>query len=427
MKLTIHRGAKEIGGTCIELQSQDSRILIDFGLPLLDKNGGQFDAGKIKGKSHKELIEAGILPDIQGLYPDEQCTFDAILLSHPHQDHYGLLSFVNPQIPVYLSEGCKELINISYYFGQTNCDPRNVQTVTMWQAFEKGNFRITPYLVDHSGFDALAFLIESEGKKIFYSGDFRGHGKKSVLFANMLKNPPKDIDYLILEGTMIARDNGQYHTERDIENKLVHVFRSQAVLFFLACSSQNIDRIVSIYRACVRSNRTFILDPYTALVLHKLKKISAKIPQFDWSENIGIFFVRSSNTRKMADDKSLFRFKSAKMTYRQMQGIRTRLVVKDSYATRHVFARRKALRDTKLIYSMWDGYLPDAEGFWKEHGVPIMKIHTSGHAYIKELQEFVKAINPKYIIPNHTFYPEKYFELFGSKTKIVNDKETAEI
>ena len=33
MKLTIHRGAKEIGGTCIEIQSENSKILIDFGLP----------------------------------------------------------------------------------------------------------------------------------------------------------------------------------------------------------------------------------------------------------------------------------------------------------------------------------------------------------------------------------------------------------
>jgi ribonuclease J len=76
---------------------------------------------------------------------------------------------------------------------------------------------------------------------------------------------------------------------------------------------------------------------------------------------------------------------------------------------------------------MWDGYLRDVKPFWDEHNVAIVKIHSSGHAYIEELQKFVKAINPKYIIPNHTFYPEKFFELFGTKTKIVNDKEMVEI
>ena len=427
MKVTIYRGAKEIGGTCIELQSENSKILIDFGLPLVDENREPFDSKKIKNKSKEHLIKSGVLPAIKGLYKDEQPAFDAILLSHPHQDHYGLLSFVNPKIPIYLSQGCKELIKISHYFGQTDCDPKNVEPVMMWQPFEKGNFTITPYLVDHSGFDALAFLIESEGKKIFYSGDFRGHGRKSVLFDNILKTPPKNIDYLILEGSMLGRDKGRYHTEKDIENELVRVLRKQSDLFFIACSSQNIDRLVSIYRACVKSNRIFVIDPYTALILDKLRKVSTKLPQFDWGKNIRLFFVPNRYTKKMAEDKSLFKFKSAKITYQEIQNIRNQLVVKDSYTTRRIFANKNYLGNSTLIYSMWDGYLPDVKPFWDKHNVPIVKIHSSGHAYIEELLKFVKAISPKHIIPNHTFYPEKFLELFGSKTKIINDKESVEI
>ncbi len=45
------------------------------------------------------------------------------------------------------------------------------------------------------------------------------------------------------------------------------------------------------------------------------------------------------------------------------------------------------------------------------------------HANIEELQMLVKAMKPKYIIPNHTFYPEKYFEYFGSNIKMVMDNE----
>jgi ribonuclease J len=427
MKLTIYRGAKEVGGTCIELQAGNSRILIDFGLPLVDENKKQFDSKKIKNKSKEDLIKSGDLPAIKGLYKGEQPAFDAILLSHPHQDHYGLLSFVNPLIPIYMSAGCKEIIKVSHYFSQTQFEPDNVIVVDKWRPFKKGNFTVTAYLVDHSGFDALAFLIENEGKRIFYSGDFRGHGRKRVLFDNMLKNPPKNIDYLILEGTTLGRQNGQYHYETDIENELIRLLRDNRSLFFIACSSQNIDRLVSIYRACKKTNCIFVIDPYTALILHKLKEISPHIPQSDWGENMRVFFAPSSYANKMAEDKTLFKFKSAKITYEQIQSKRDQIIIKDSYSTRMYFTKKNGLTGATLIYSMWDGYLPEAEPFWDKYKVPIVKIHTSGHACIEDLQKFVKAINPTYIIPNHTFFPEKYLELFGAKTRIINDKETVEI
>ncbi|MBU4287299.1 MAG: MBL fold metallo-hydrolase, partial [Proteobacteria bacterium] len=296
MRLTIHRGTHEIGGTCIELQARKSKILLDFGLPLVDQNREPFNSDKIINKSKEQLIKSGILPSIEGLYKNEETRFDAILLSHPHQDHYGLLSYVHTEIPIYLSKGCKKLIEVSHFFGQTPCKLENVTTVETWKPFQMGDFKITPYLVDHSGFDALAFLIESEGKKIFYTGDFRGHGRKSILFDNLIKHPPQDIDYLILEGSMIGRDKGKYKTEPDIEKALTKLFKEN-ILFFIACSSQNIDRIVSIFRACIKTNRIFVIDPYTAYILDQLKDISERIPQYDWGKNIKIFFIPNSYTQ----------------------------------------------------------------------------------------------------------------------------------
>ena len=427
MKLTIHRGSKEIGGSCVELQSKQSRILIDFGLPLVDENMGRFDSRKVKGKSKKDLIKSGVLPDIEGLYEGEHPTVNAVLLSHPHQDHYGLLPFVHPDIPIYLSEGCKILIEVSHFFGQTDFKATNAKPVTVWKQFREGNFKIRPYLVDHSGFAALAFLIKAEGKKIFYSGDFRGHGRKSILFENMLKRPPKDISYLILEGSMLGRAKGQYQTEQEVEDRLVELFRDKEQLYFLACSSQNIDRLVSVYKACKRSNRIFVIDPYTASILHRLKRISPHIPQFDWGRNIRIFFVPNKYTGKMAENKTLFKFKSAKITYEQMRELRNRLVIKDTYLTRKIFSRKKDLEKTTLIYSLWEGYLPDVESFWEGNSVPIVKVHCSGHAYIDDLKKFVRAIEPEFIIPIHTFFPEKYPELFGDNVKIVKDGEMVEI
>ena len=421
MKLIIHRSSHEIGGTCIGLQSEQSRILLDFGLPLVDASRKPFESRKIKGKSKQQLIKEGILPNIKGLYRDEEPKFDAILLSHPHLDHYGLLSYVNPKIPVFLSEGCKALIDISYFFGQTKYDLKNAKIVDTWKSFQIKDLKIKPFLVDHSGFDALAFLIEGE-KKIFYSGDFRGHGRKSKVFDNILKNPPKDIDYLILEGSMIGRNQGKYNNEVNLENKLVELFKKDK-LYFVSCSSQNIDRLVSVFKACLRTDRTFVIDPYTAFILDKLKKTSPNIPQFNGGKNIKIFFVPNRYTNKLAENKILFKYKSAKITYPEMINNKDKIVVKDNFTTRRIFADKGDIKGSKLIYSMWEGYLPDTKVFWDKYKVPITQVHASGHAYIGELNRFVNAIKPKWIIPNHTFYPEEYKKLFGNNIKCLKDGE----
>jgi len=43
LKITIHRGCNEIGGSCVELQNESDIIFLDFGMPLLEKDGTQFD------------------------------------------------------------------------------------------------------------------------------------------------------------------------------------------------------------------------------------------------------------------------------------------------------------------------------------------------------------------------------------------------
>jgi ribonuclease J len=43
MKIIIHRGTHEIGGSCVEIKSKKSRILIDIGMPLVKKDGDRFN------------------------------------------------------------------------------------------------------------------------------------------------------------------------------------------------------------------------------------------------------------------------------------------------------------------------------------------------------------------------------------------------
>ncbi len=57
MRLTIHRGTKEIGGSCIELETQSTRLFLDIGLPLVDREGNPLDSRHCKDLDIAQLSE----------------------------------------------------------------------------------------------------------------------------------------------------------------------------------------------------------------------------------------------------------------------------------------------------------------------------------------------------------------------------------
>jgi ribonuclease J len=429
MKLTIHRGTHEIGGSCVELCSSSgkTRLIIDIGMPLVNADMSPFDWGAHHKSTLPQLLADKILPSVDGLYENDNPSVSAVLLSHAHIDHYGFLRFVHSDIPLYMSIGTKSLAEISNVFLNTNVKLDRVKTFEMWQTFRIGEFDITPYLMDHSAPDAAAFLIEADGQRIFYTGDFRGHGRKGVLLGRLTKDPPLHISYLIMEGSMLGRDEGLFPDETSVEQALYDLICSQKGLCYIFTSSQNLDRLVSIYRAARHSGKTLVIDLYTAFVLDKLSVISPSIPQFSW-EGIRVLYSYY-HAQKLADlDKTLlYKYKSSKIEFEEIRNTPHDkvLLAKDSRYFRNVITKLAGCSEAIAVFSMWHGYLErsDLEQFLESVGVTVTEIHTSGHAYISQLQTLANALRPRWVIPIHTFYPEKFRELFPNVIQ-VEDGET---
>jgi ribonuclease J len=279
MHLIIHRGSHQIGGSCVEVESQGRRLLIDLGLPL-DADGDP----------------RPYLPAVSGLDGKDPSLL-GILISHPHQDHVGLLSLVSPDVKIGMGAAARRILTAAAPFIRDRLPP----PVFGWdfehqKPLQIGPFTVTPYLVDHSAYDSCALLIEADGKKVFYSGDFRAHGRKSKLFESIIKNPPKEIDVLLLEGSSIGRLTGgeRFPTEQEMEAEFIRVFAATSGLALVHASAQNIDRIVSIFRACKQTGRTMVIDLYTAAILEATGNL--KLPQSSW-DGVALFLPKSQRVK----------------------------------------------------------------------------------------------------------------------------------
>ena len=411
MRVRIHRGTREVGGNCIELYSGGKTLLLDMGMPLTAP-----DPANVK------------LPQIDGLQGDDH-NFLGIVVSHPHFDHYGLIQKAPSSTRIFIGSDAEKILRAAIPFGSFGVAFKNVTHYQHRVRFEAGPFQITPFLNDHSAFDAYSFLVEADGKSLFYSADFRGHGRKARLFDQFLKTAPKKVDVLLMEGTTIGREGGKeiIKSETDLEQEIFESLKVTTGLALAYFSPQNIDRFVTFFRASKRSGRTFVVDLYLAHILDALGRKSLPSPR---GNDLRVF-LPSTMKRRIIREKS-FDFVAPYYPRR----IYPEEVAKRAGELTVIFRPsmaadfKNALQGAKLFYSLWPGYLErgefDLRHWCAAHGVGFEIHHTSGHAGVSDLKRLVKALEPKRLVPIHSFAPER-FQSFFQNVQTANDGEWWEV
>jgi ribonuclease J len=413
VRIRIHRGTREIGGTCIELESGGFRILLDLGLPL-----------------NAVDLASTPLPDVDGLL-NGGADLLAIVLSHGHRDHWGLAPKASPEVPLVMGEATERILRAAADFVPDAAALNASLHLSHGKRLEIGPFSITPRLVDHSGFDAYAMEIESGGKRLFYSGDLRAHGRKAALFEALIRNPPRNIGLMLMEGSSLGRldDDGTFPTEQALEDLFVARFKDTRGMGLVACSAQNIDRVVTVYRAALRTGRTLIVDAYAAEILKATGHNSIPKPVVGWS-NLAVFIpqrqrvqLKTKGIGHLVDGYRGFR-----LWPEQLAEHAPRAVMLFRGWMMQDLESAGALSDARLFWSQWDGYLTSgsAGGTLKSdceaRGIPFEVIHTSGHASPGDLKRLASAVAPKKLIPIHTFERDRFPSLFAN-VALVEDGE----
>lgn len=414
MELIIHRGAYQIGGNCLEIRYRDATILVDVGLPL-DSN------------SDEPLETHQPQPLFQDIRHGGK-RIDGVLLSHAHMDHYGLARLLPERIPIYCGQATADLIGIAASISRDKRTSPSFHTFQTGKVFGIGPFSIKPYLVDHSAFDAHAFLISAGGKHLFYTGDFRSHGRKAGTIERLMKNPPR-VDVMVIEGTMLGPRSQEAHlTENQLEEEFLRVINETSGIVLVTAASQNIDRLVTIYKAAKRAGRRFAIDFHTAEILERLGKY-ARVPQPFWP---GVHVCYPQRLAKWFE--SLGRTDILKQ--QRKNGIRWRAIGEAEDRT-VMLVRPKHLSDIQnhltlaeatWIYSMWPGYLErdgafdDLCAYLKEKSARIEILHTGGHATVPDLVKLVTAIKPGVVIPIHSGHPD-VLRAHLTNVRVVSDGE----
>ena len=392
MKLCIHRGTHQIGGIAAEISTATTRILIDMGDELsLDPN----------------FVSAPL--NIPGVTDTDGCC-DAVLFTHYHGDHTGQTLRIRPEISLYAGALAKEIMLISARHGGPKNDAlcqrmEGIQTFSPGKPLLIGDIQITPFCIDHSAADSYLFLIEADGKRVLYTGDFRLHGVRGGTMDKILDRRIDKVDVVITEGTTVSRPSGSVVTEWDLQ-KRVKAYLKQYKYVFVLCATTNLDRIFALARA-VPYGKCSLCDEYQYSLVNTVSE--------HWSGISTFYEMPKLNYFKQAPSK----------TFERLGGLMFVRANRQFEAMIRQFDPAQSI----ILYSMWDGYrtkpgstIPDflaLTGTWEP-------LHTSGHASPEDLRHVIEKADPEIVIPMHTDAPQK-MQALCPKRKVVLLKDGEEL
>ncbi|MEM2045382.1 MAG: MBL fold metallo-hydrolase [Candidatus Bathyarchaeia archaeon] len=254
-------GTREVGRVAILVGTEKTRVLLDYGVML----------------NHEPGFPIHVSPK----------DVDAIILGHGHLDHSGAIPifYIHGRIPTYTSALTAELSQLlisdfihlsSYYlpyeYLELKAMMKNIKPLNYGVKQEIGDMTIQLLNAGHIPGSAHV-LIEAEGKRILYTGDF------NIVETRLLEGSSMnygELDAVIVESTYANED----HTERkQLEKKFVEavteVVENGGTVLVPAFSIGRAQEI-----ACVLAAHHFEYPVYLDGMAREASRVMMNYPQF---------------------------------------------------------------------------------------------------------------------------------------------------
>ncbi|MBN2141876.1 MBL fold metallo-hydrolase [Candidatus Woesearchaeota archaeon] len=393
MKLVFHGAAKEVGRSCIEIKTKGERYLLDAGIKF-----------KEHGFEYPEAITN--LPDIDGL-----------LISHAHLDHTGSLPMFehhNITCPIFCTKLTYQLTKIllrdSYKIARIKhlhpafdkIDLKKVSKAVRYIEYDKPyKHRDLRFIFRNAGHipGSAMMEIETEGKKIVYTGDMKM--RPSLLMKGAYSNY-KDVDVLIIESTYGNRTlpDREKLKERflDYVQSIVDQKGSVVIPVFSLGRAQEILMILS--------ERKFKVPIYYEGMCHKMQRKMITTPDKYINNQKRLQKMMTTGATHIGSPRRrMYALKQPGIfvtTSGMLQGGPVLSYIKEIWHDQRsaIFLTGYQCKRTNGRHLYEDGFVY-IDG-WKTYvKCAVEKFDFSGHASEEELKEFIQKVNPKTLIIQH--------------------------
>jgi ribonuclease J len=171
-----------------------------------------------------------------------------------------------------------------------------------------------------------------------------------------------------------------------------------------------------VYRAARRAGRELVVDLYGASVAAAARPT---IPQPGFP-NLRVYVpnrqrVRVKTTGEFGRTESI---RPVRVFPEELAADPGRFVFHvPSSTVRELVAAGVLGPEGVAVWSLWGGYLTDPSGvaltaLLDGQGIPLVHLHTSGHASVPDLRRLVEAVDPKRVVPIHSEAAGRFSALF---------------
>jgi len=389
MKITVHGGAREIGGSCIGVQTKDCKIALDYGTKFEESSSNHF--------------------------PED---FDAVIISHAHLDHSGQLLSLSKKKPVIVGSKITREVTVALLKDMIKVQnqndynypyfPHNANAISRhWWVRDYVALPGMTIKLHPAGHVAGARMtrLNAENKEVLYTGDFCVHDSEILEGCN-IEALPKKPDVLIAESTY----GGKVRSPR---NELIDEFFMR-VLTAMERKGNVLIPTFAFHRSQEMAKRiddavkNGLLPRYH---VYTISNLANKITGY-FNENKEFFI------KKIQRQKQPFKYSHVKHLYRTGQ-IKEPAVVICTSGFGHAGASLRLLKDwaedENNLVLLTSGYLPPdsplkyakEERKFRNNGdeisvkAEIEQIELSGHADQLELVQMVEKLKPKRTILVH--------------------------